>query len=789
MADITEVVHKISYEVNDDALQNATKAIQQQITELERLNRNLQRYKTQLANTSRSEVQAIEQLGRKINDTNGKIEKGAGKLQGIIQQISDTALNTTVSDFTKEIVDGFKGLDGISFKSIGGLATNLLSFTNIAPLAISFLINLATKLFDTSKAASQAESSYTKFLKNLKADYKSTLKEIDSRIADSRLLIGTLISDQDRTIKVGAAKKLLSQYPTIFEGYTADDIADGKAKEETLALQEQLKYRELSNYHLNASVGYKEQLRAFEEEEARALQKKTEAEERYKQVKRSSEGFLTLKSEQTKSSLEKAANAIEQAEKEVATAQKKIEEVNSEIKKNENEALKYAGLSPDLSYDLSKSIYGTVYTPTPPPPKPEPKELKPTVDFTPKEPTEAELKAITDEIVQLMVNDVQEELDRQLQDVDGIEVWMLKNLEEQYQKDEIKYEEYEQRKTDIKQHHAVARLKIEEAAAKKVLDVVETDEQKRTARFDLDKATYNRAAKQNEGKSTGKNTTEEEEEKKFLLFKILTDEQRNNILEGIEGYQQLAQAAADAYNTILEAQIAALDKEISIREKRVTAATKLAEKGNTEVLRIEEQRLREAQKKREEAARKQILVNRALAISSSIAAVANAALAGDGYTAAARVIAIVAALAAGIAQVAALAGDSSPAFKDGVVDYKGKGGPKDDKNWVRISAGESVITADGTTKNRALLEAINNGASFQMVDASLPLFIPHFKQPNVADGQQYASAKELNGLSDKLDKVVDAIEDNKLRQNIFFDEHGVGIMTERAISKNRKRWK
>ncbi len=269
----------------------------------------------------------------------------------------------------------------------------------------------------------------------------------------------------------------------------------------------------------------------------------------------------------------------------------------------------------------------------------------------------------------------------------------------------------------------------------------------------------------------------------------LTREQKDNIKKGIEGYQQLAQAAADAYNQILQVQIDTLDKEISLREKRVEEAKKLAERGNTEALRLEEERLRKAQQQRENFARRQQAVNAAITVSNAIAAVARAALDGGGFGSVATIAALIAALAAGYAAVTSLSNDSGNAFADGVIDYKGKGGPRDDKNWVRISTGESIITAEGTKKHRALLEAINNGTGLQIPGTALPFVMPAFKSPEVGIKGQYASANDMQRLETKLDEVVGAIEDNKLKQDIFFNEQGVGIMTEKAIQKNRSRWK
>lgn len=270
--------------------------------------------------------------------------------------------------------------------------------------------------------------------------------------------------------------------------------------------------------------------------------------------------------------------------------------------------------------------------------------------------------------------------------------------------------------------------------------------------------------------------------------KRFADDEKKNLRTQIDSYLSLAKAAKTVYDDILKAQIEASDKEIAARERKVTAAKELAKRGNVEALRIEEEGLRKSLEQRERFAKRQQAVNAAITVSNAIAAVARAALEGGGFGSIATIASLVAALAAGYAAVQSLTNENT-AFADGVVGFNGKGGPRDDKNWVRISNGESVITAEGTRKNHALLESINKGAVLQTINPSLPFTIPEFKQSVSANSNSYANAKDLQKLESKLDQVVDAIEDNKLKQNIFFNEHGVGIMTERAIQRDRKRWK
>src|SRR5690606_25445229 len=253
------------------------------------------------------------------------------------------------------------------------------------------------------------------------------------------------------------------------------------------------------------------------------------------------------------------------------------------------------------------------------------------------------------------------------------------------------------------------------------------------------------------------------------------EKKRASIKKTIDTYQQMSEAAVDTFTKINDAQVKALDAEIAVREKRVEAAKELAERGNTEALRLEEERLNEATKKREEFARRQQAVNAALAVSNAILAVARAA--GEtGPAAIAAVPAVIAALVAGYAAISAATKESTElAFREGVAGFNSKGGPRDDANRVYISSSDSIKTADGTRKNRHLLEAINNGANLHLINPMMPAMMPMLKQPTGLTNNNYASAHDLKSVEKKLDEVVYAIEGNKMKQNIFFNEQGVGI--------------
>jgi len=67
----------------------------------------------------------------------------------------------------------------------------------------------------------------------------------------------------------------------------------------------------------------------------------------------------------------------------------------------------------------------------------------------------------------------------------------------------------------------------------------------------------------------------------------------------------------------------------------------------------------------------------------------------------------------GLATIAGIAASAISGFKDGVVDYQGRGGPRSDSNVVRISRGESVMNEPATRRNEGLLRLMNDGVDVE----------------------------------------------------------------------------
>lgn len=147
-----------------------------------------------------------------------------------------------------------------------------------------------------------------------------------------------------------------------------------------------------------------------------------------------------------------------------------------------------------------------------------------------------------------------------------------------------------------------------------------------------------------------------------------------------------------------EAESRALDRSIALQEKRVQAATVIAEKGNAEYLKLEEDRLAELEVKREQAARRQLAINAVLQTSQALVAftgaIAQAVTAGGNVLGAIGVAAaIIGLLASGYAIVQSL--QPQVKLKKGTKKLKRDGHPSGvDTIPAMLTEGEAVIPKD-----------------------------------------------------------------------------------------------
>ena len=137
---------------------------------------------------------------------------------------------------------------------------------------------------------------------------------------------------------------------------------------------------------------------------------------------------------------------------------------------------------------------------------------------------------------------------------------------------------------------------------------------------------------------------------------------------------------------------------IALQQTRVDAATKIAERGNSEYLRLEEDRLQELQVKQENAARRQLAVNAVLqtsqAITAFISALAQGIALGGPLGGIAIAASVLAAIASGYAIVQSLQ-PPTPTFFRGTKYVEGREHPDGvDTVPAKLTKGEAVLPVD-----------------------------------------------------------------------------------------------
>lgn len=249
--------------------------------------------------------------------------------------------------------------------------------------------------------------------------------------------------------------------------------------------------------------------------------------------------------------------------------------------------------------------------------------------------------------------------------------------------------------------------------------------------------------------------------------------------EAEQAASQQVELAISALQQIYDAQLAYKDREIALQQERVAKATELAERGNTDLLNLETERLNKAQAERERIARKQLALNalliasqQAMNIAEAIGAVLQAAE-GDPYTLALRVVAAAAAIAAGIASVSsAVSSANGQSFDKG--GYTGDGGKYEPAGTVH--KGEFVMTKENTAKYRPILEQMHRG------------MYPIMPQLVMPSGGGYASKNELKETNKLLYTLIDTVGMSQTKVNARVDQNGIAIITERYAKNERKKW-
>jgi hypothetical protein len=195
------------------------------------------------------------------------------------------------------------------------------------------------------------------------------------------------------------------------------------------------------------------------------------------------------------------------------------------------------------------------------------------------------------------------------------------------------------------------------------------------------------------------------------------DANDTKVTKKIEKVDEYAQAIGGLANAVIgfwtaanEAEERALDRSISLQQRRVDEAIRIADKGNASYLKAEQDRLKQLEVQRENAARRQLGIEAALQASNLLTgitgAIAKISSGVGAIEAIAEIATIVGLLATGYGLVKQLQANQ-PKFKEGTT-YVERGGnrPGTDTVPAWLSEGEAVIPADKNQKYKKAVEAI-----------------------------------------------------------------------------------
>ena len=237
-------------------------------------------------------------------------------------------------------------------------------------------------------------------------------------------------------------------------------------------------------------------------------------------------------------------------------------------------------------------------------------------------------------------------------------------------------------------------------------------------------------------------------------------------LRQLDAIQTVTNAIIGLVKQINDAFIANTEIAISAQEKRVERAKEIAEKGNAELLQLEEARLERMNKKKAEYVRQQQALAVVEVAANSAIAISKAAVEGSGWASAITIGATIAALAAGLIQAKMLAQNSvGGGYEKG--GYTGDGGRKEPAGIVH--KGEYVFTQEKTRKYRKVFDEIHRG-----------------RDPFIAQGYGEKVIMVNNqGMESRLDRIEKAILGQKgLSLNI--DERGIYGIVNHLEYKNQR---
>jgi len=251
----------------------------------------------------------------------------------------------------------------------------------------------------------------------------------------------------------------------------------------------------------------------------------------------------------------------------------------------------------------------------------------------------------------------------------------------------------------------------------------------------------------------------------------------------------------------------ALERSITLQERRVEAATRIAERGNAEYLRLEEDRLNELQVKQENAARRQIAINAVLqtsqALTAFVTALAQGIATGGPLGGIAIAGAVIGLLASGYAIISSLQQRNQPTFFKGTKSVKRENGEPAGRDTIpaRVNEGEAIIPTDTNREYAPAVAAIYDRTipaedmnAFVNSYRTNSRVIPRLDHDRISeaagvvvtyDGQLLEATQEQNRLlsenNDRLALVEKRLKNMGITATV--DKNGIAISLMKAVEQ------
>lgn len=271
--------------------------------------------------------------------------------------------------------------------------------------------------------------------------------------------------------------------------------------------------------------------------------------------------------------------------------------------------------------------------------------------------------------------------------------------------------------------------------------------------------------------------------------KTSTTTAREEMLKQIGYFQGLEKAIIDALQKMIAMKIAETDNYIAQQEKRIAATKEIADRGNAQVLELEQKRLDELNKKRENYVRQQQGLAALELIANTAVAVSKAA-SQTGVAAGVGIAAALIALVAGLASARSIA--SQAAFYEG--GYTGDGNPREESGAVGkrpyiYHKAEFVMDHKKTRQFRDIFEDIHGGKvdlkewkqKVHLFDSLGGMQMFMNKAPYQAN-PQVNNIIQLKSLEGKFDDLNNTFKSLRLGLNV--DENGFTTFMQKHISRD-----